>query len=375
MRRLTGVLLGLAASLMGSGSRALAQASPPLVIFYAPDSTSAEARSSRQALEEVARRSATTVIDLSPRAPAPPTAGIELRRGIESYRRFEYKIALGHLERGMAEAAATGGLGLSAAELSDLLIYEALVFGQLGDAARSWDDFVRAATIEPTRKLDPVRFSPRVIETFERAVEAATRDRTSLSLIADSACEAAVDSRSAPIGEPVSLVRGEHYVRITCDGAASYGTKVLVHGEHQELRPTVVPPPMPTEVEVLAEARKRGAESILWCKLVASRRAGTTLTLRLIDLATGKAQGIVVVRLKGGPGDRGAVSGAATRLIEQVTRPPEVLLPPPSRPRRWYKSPWLWTAVGVVVTSAILIPFTVDSSRPVGFDVRVDYPR
>jgi hypothetical protein len=375
MRRLTPVVLGLVASLMGGGSRALAQADPPLVIFHAPDSTSAQARSSRQALEEVARRSATAVIDLSPRAPLPPTAGMELRRGIEAYRRFEYKTALAHLDKGIAEAATTGGLGLSPSELSDLLIYEALVFGQLGDTVRSWDDFVRAATIEPTRKLDPVRFSPRVIETFERAVEAVTKHRASLRVIAKAGCEAWVDSRSALVGEPAPLAPGEHYVRVTCDGSVLYGAKVLVHGEHQELRPTLDRPRAPTDVEVVAEALQRGAGSLLWCKLVASQRAGTTLTLRLLDSTTGKGSGTVVVRLTGEPGDRGAVSAAATRMIEQVTRPPEVLLPPPTRPTRWYKSPWLWAAVGVVVTSAVLLPFTVDSSRPVGFDIRVDYPR
>jgi len=77
------------------------------------------------------------------------------------------------------------------------------------------------------------------------------------------------------------------------------------------------------------------------------------------------------LRLAGNNEDRAAVVGAATRLIE--TRP--ATESPVSRSTPWYRRPWFWAAVGVVATSAALLPFTLESDRANGFDVRVDYPR
>jgi len=375
MSRLCVVLLGsLACCSIGGLGSALAEEPAPLVLFYAAAPDSAPAKTALGALEEVARRRGTVVIDLSPPGEAPALAGTHLRRGIEAYRHFKYDEALGHLEKGVAEASASGARGLSTAELSDLLIYRALALGQIGDAARAWDDFVRAAAVDPTRKLDPVRFSPRVVETFDRAVQAvAGRASVAVRISVADGCEVRVDGRAVAAAASLSLAEGEHYVRVTCTGLVPYGARVLARGERYELRPVLQELRAPTSSRVAAEAAKRGAVQHLWCVLGGSQRGGATLSLRRVLTGNGKSLAGVVLRLGGAPGDRAAVVGAASRLIEPAAKPPPPILPAKATP--WYRRPWFWAAAGVVVTSAVLLPFTFDSSPPTGFDVRLDYPR
>jgi hypothetical protein len=50
---------------------------------------------------------------------------------------------------------------------------------------------------------------------------------------------------------------------------------------------------------------------------------------------------------------------------------------PPRKPQKakWYRSPWLWAAVGAVAATAVILPFTIDGGgaqgtatvRPGGF--------
>jgi len=290
MGRLGACVLGLLACWLAAGSSsARAEGSLPLVFFYAAERESPAATQARGALEEVALRNGSVVIDLSPAADTPSNAGVHLQHGIEAYRRFAYEEALGYLEKGVAEASASGALGLSHSELSDLLIYRALVLGQLGDAARAWDDFVRAATVDPTRKLDPVRFAPRIVETFDRAVQAVVaRPSIPLEVGTGENCAARLDAREVASGTVVTVPEGEHYVRVECEGMVAYGARVMIRGERYTLRPQLQPRRAPTVAEVTKEARTRGADEILWCVLGTAHRGGVTLALRRIEVATGK---------------------------------------------------------------------------------------
>jgi hypothetical protein len=62
---------------------------------------------------------------------------------------------------------------------------------------------------------------------------------------------------------------------------------------------------------------------------------------------------------------------AVAAALERLTSPPPTTPPPVvAAPPRWYERPWVWALAGVVVTSAVLLPFVFDSGAPDGFDVR-----
>ncbi len=373
-RLAAGVLAILACCWTGGLRSARAEEPTPLVFFFTTDLESSYSKMARGALDEVAVRSGTVVIDLSAEISSEGRTDVELQRGIEAYRRFEYEEALGHLDKGLEEASANGALGLSHSGLSDLLIYRALVLERLGDSARSWDDFVRAAVVDPTRKLDPVRFAPHVVETFDRAVQAVVgRVSIPVTIDADAGCEVRFDGRVLGGSASLTVPKGEHYAHVSCDGKAPYGARVLVQGASYVLKPELRPLRAPSRAEVLAEARRRGAMDVLWCVLSTSKRGGATLAMQRIAGATGAVRSAVVLRLSGGDEDRAAVVAAAARLIqdEPIVGP----APRSSRSTPWYKRPWFWAVAGVVATSAVLLPFTLEGGRPTGFDVGVDYQR
>src|SRR5688500_10024013 len=143
---------GLAAiAALVAAPRAAAEPPPPtpLVVFYAAPELGPARIAVRGALGGAAQRRGTAMADLSPPDEPSASAALQLRRAIEAYQDFRYAEALASADSGLTEAAATGGLGLSSADLSDLLLYRALALGERGDATRAWDDFIRAATLDP----------------------------------------------------------------------------------------------------------------------------------------------------------------------------------------------------------------------------------
>jgi tetratricopeptide (TPR) repeat protein len=350
----------------------------PLVIFFAPAPAAAEAAAARGALARLARAEATALVDLSPALPPAPTAPARLRRAIEAYEAFRYDEALGDLDQAIAEAASTGAAGLEPSGLSDLLLYRALCHVQRGDATRAWDDFVRAATADPARLLDPLRFPPRAVEAFQRAV-LAVRAAPTGRLVLDAArtCSAWIDGRAVPAtNEPSSpLPHGEHYLRLECPGLAPYSARFSLATEELALKPDLRPPAQPSERDVIALGRTRGASAVLLAVLSPSAGAPATLRLSLLDVASGSLRGQSFVALAaGGTGDADTTA-AAKRLLDRLTSAATAHPPPPMTSRSpWYRSPWLWGAIGVSLTAAVLLPLTVDVARPAGFDLRPDGP-
>lgn len=358
------------ASAVASAVASGAPASPPLIVFYAP----ADAAATRATLEGTARTRGTAVVDLSPAASPPPAAPQALRRAIEAYHGFAYDDAHTQLQHALAEAARTGALGLSPAELGDAHIYRGLIATEQGDAAVAWDGFVHAATLDPTRRLDPVRFPPRVIETFERAVAAvAAAGQATATVDVDPACTVHLDSRPVQPGDAVPVVPGHHYLRARCPGHAPYGARVLVAGPAQTLRPGLRAAAPPTPATVRPLGRARGADTLLLA--VVSPGAAPTLSMRLVHVDTGRVRGSVVVGLAGA---RAAadVRRAADALIAGMDRTAVIAAPrarpiAPARPTPWYRRPWLWGAAGAAMSAAVLLPFVLDDGGSDGFQVQL----
>ncbi len=327
-------------------------------------------RAARDALDQVARRRGTVLLDLSPRAPAAPTAPESLRRAGEAYRDFRYDAALKLLESAMAEAARTGAAGLSPAELSDLFIDRALVFTQRGDTARAWEDFTAAATLAPTRKLDPVRFSPRVIETFDRAVAAVTADPpVTLAIDAPAACSAFIDGRPTGDQRTVQVRRGEHYARVECPDRPAWGDRVLAQPDGAPVRPALPPEARPDRKAALERARRRGARTAIWA-VVAATNDHPTLSMELVDLARGKTLATVFARI--GSQSAAEIATAADKLIDRIVAPPRPVIV--AGPTHWYERPWVWGIGGVLAASAIILPLTLGNSSAPPIQTNVDYP-
>ena len=368
--------IALAAAVWACGARPAparaqnAQAPPPILLFYAPAGAGDAVRAARDALDQVARRRGTTLLDLSPRAPAAPTAPESLRRAGEAYRDFRYDAALKLLETAMAEAARTGAAGLSPAELSDLFIDRALVFTQRGDTARAWEDFTTAATLAPTRKLDPVRFSPRVIETFDRAVAAVTADPpVPLAIDAPAACAVFVDGRPTGDQRTVQVRRGEHYARVECPDRPAWGDRVIAQPDGAPVRPALPPQARPDRKAALERERRRGARTAIWA-VVAATSDHPTLSMELVDLSRGKTLATVFARI--GAQSAAEIATAADKLIDRIVAPPKPVVV--AGPKRWYERPWVWGVGGMLAALAIILPLTLGNSSAPPIRTNVDYP-
>ena len=355
--------MALGATLVASAARADDRA-PPLVVMDADDPR--VATGARAALAAAAERLGSTLVDLSPTPEPAPEAPAHLRAAIDAYHDFRYPDALASADRGLAEAAATGAAGLSPGDLSDLFIYRALALGEQGDAGRAWDDHVRAATIDPGRVLDAVRFPPRVVETFARAVAAVSAAPTSrFTADVPEGCAVWLDGREITGQRDLTTHAGEHYLRVRCAGREPYGAVILVSGEHHAVAPALRAVSAPSVAAVCALARERGFARVVWASASSAGRA-PLVSLRLYDTARVALLGSAAVGL-GGARAQAALAGA----LERIVAPPPTAPPPvAAAPARWYQRPWVWALAGVVVTSAVLLPFVFDSGAPDGFDVR-----
>ncbi len=347
----------LAAAIGWSSAAARAQPrapeGPPLVVFHA-DPVDAAAQKARTALAGAAERLGAALIDVSPAPEPAPGAPLHLRRAIEAYHDFRYAEALTSADAGVAEATRTGADGLSATDLSDLLIYRALAYTEQGDAARAWDDFVRAAALDPSRKLDPVRFSPRVVESFGRAVKSVLATPPAiLAVTLPDACRVTVDGRDTSGQRALTVMRGEHYLRAVCPGQERYGAVVLVAAERQEVVPPLRARAVVDAAAARAMARDRGIARVVW-----STVGGGLLTLQLYAGNAVRPRSSIAVK----QADEAAIGRALERMVAPPAVPLVVQKPPPPTP--WYKKPWVWGVAGAVVASAIFIPFVVNQSDP-----------
>ncbi len=369
MRRPLAAVAAVAAHLAVSPAGATEPA--PILYYWAASDAPPAAAEARAALDDLARRRGTALVDRSPAAREPPRAPLHLRRAIEAYQAFRHDEALALLERALAEAADTGAAGLTPSELSDLLIYRALVHEQRGDQPRAWDDFLGAAVVDPSRRLDPVRFSPRIVESFARATQKVTAEPTEALVIdAPAACGVFIDGRSETPGQPIPLRRGEHYLRADCAGMLPWAERITIDGA-RTVRPALVTERPPADRELVADARTRGARTLI--AVTASAGAGpATVLLRLIDGATGKERARAVMRLDRGRGT--AVAAAAERMIDDVVRPAAEA--GPSEP--WYRSWQAWTWVGGGVVAGALAGFllvrAVDAPAADSWTARLPIP-
>jgi hypothetical protein len=335
------------------------------------------------------------VIDV-PAPPPPRTTTETLKLSIVKTIKLSFDEAQAELDAAAAEVAATGGAGLSTADLSDLYLYRGMATARASwkspaapesaneARTRAFADYVRAAILTPDRALNPRELPPQVVADFARAVEEARRrPLKTLTVRGDVDAEVSFDG-AAPIpvrgGVTIHDVKfGEHLLAVTELGRAPWGKQFTVDQDSGD--ETIPPrPALGLDDAVAADhARRMGARFAL----VAERKPGpgATLELRLIDL-TGKQRDGALLSTTGD--ERGTIDAAVMRLDEQARRivqlelgagvvappvvatpapPGTILLAPPRKratfqedPAAWARDRWpLLTAVGVVVGAAVVL--------------------
>lgn len=338
----------------------------PLLLLSGPHK---DTRFLAAAMDAIARRDGGAFVDLSIEPPPPPTAPAELGRAVAAYQEFDYGRAIQHLTIAFSEIASSGVRSVSNSELCDLYIYRALVRNAQGDSSKSWDDFVQAALIDPTRHLDAVRFSPSVAASFERARKAVIEGPVHLLSVGRTGdCSLVVDGLERGGATPVSLRAGRHFLQLTCSGYQQYSESILLDKD-LALHPKLERPKPPSTRDAIAVANERGFRHVAYVQVSFARPVNTAVFSLLA--VNGDELGRTSMTLTATSEDGAVAMGALSRLLDVLTpvkiAEPLVIV----SPRSWYQSPWLWAAAGVVATSAVLLPFALQSQPSTGFRIEL----
>ncbi|HEU5056007.1 MAG TPA: hypothetical protein VFU21_05760 [Kofleriaceae bacterium] len=358
---MTVLLLALA----GVGPAYAQPASGPSVVLFwsSAGQADADARAALlPAVERAARAAGAVAADLSPAAPPVPATADMVARAIAAYDGMRFTDAAYELDRAAVAAAEHGGRGLSRDQLVDLFLYRALARTEAGNTAGAWDDFVRAATLDPTRLLDPARFRPSAVKSFTLAVEQVKkRAAVALDVSAPAGSKVVVDGR--PTGRDrvsENLLPGEHYVWVERPAAAPFARVVTLAAATQVAVPEDAARP-PGDAELARRAARLGSGPLL---AVALRREGGVGLVELRSVGPRGATLRGVLRL--GPSPEASARDLERSVLRalramrgelaRAARPATVTAPPRER---WYKNRWLWLGVGVVATAAALSPFVL----------------
>jgi hypothetical protein len=394
-------------------ARAAAADEPTLVhpIFaQLPDAPEEDA--ARQAFTAAAGRyqlRPVEIVDVP--APPAPRAPDALHLGILHAQQQAFAEALRELDTAAAEVAATGGAGLSTAELGDLYLYRAMATARADwnakaatppteERTRAYADYLRAATMAPDRAASPTELPPQVVADFQRAVEE-IHHRPRGTLVIKGSADAQIALDDGPlmrIAGSISfrdLTFGEHLVRAEELGYAPWGATVSFGQATLEVLIPARAPLALDDATAAAHARRMGARFAL----VAQPKGGpgTPVEVRLVDAATGALRDAALTSTSA---QGGQVDAAVMRLDEEARRlaleqqtaanapgsspstppatagaplqlgPPLLLAQPPARarfsadPPAWARDHWpLLTAVGAVLLTAIVLGAAVSSDR------------
>ncbi len=370
MLRQTAVLFALLLGLPSAGeaqeTEEVAQVGAPLLLLAGPHQ---ETRFLAAAMEDIARRDGGAFMDLTIKPRPLPTAPAELARAVAAYQEFDYGRAMKHLTNAFDEIASSGVHSVSNSELCDLYIYRALVRNAQGDSSKSWDDFVQAALIDPTRHLDAVRFSPSVAASFERARKAVVEGPThSLSVEVVGDCSFVVDGLERNVQTPVSLRAGRHFIRIACAGYQEYSEALLLDKD-LHLQPALERPTIPSGREAVALASDRGFHHVAFVRVPLAQPINTA-RFSLLD-KNGKEIGRTSMTLSASSEDKSLAMTALSRLLDSLApaknSDPLVVV----EKRSWYQTPWFWAAAGVVAATAVLLPFALQDQPGAGFRIEL----
>ncbi|MGE0551072.1 MAG: hypothetical protein AB7O24_17640 [Kofleriaceae bacterium] len=345
-------LLPFLAVIAAYPSAANARPTADVVVVWAPGADI-------KPVEAAGRNAGAAVIDRSPVIHVKRETAALIQRGITEYQNTNFDRALELLDEARATADKTGAADLSQTELSDLFLYRGLAKLAKQDAT-SWDEFVNAVTVAPTRVLNAAQFSPTAVDQLTRARAAVLeRPKATLVIAVPIGCTAAIDgitlstlpSASALPGAGIPRPLGPHWVNVTCIDRAPWGARVELASD-ATITAANLPLVPPALDELLIQARTMGAQAF-----VVAEVTGRIGTVRLIGI-------------DGRERDRRTVT--VVDDLKPLAATIKTMLAPEAE-RRWYRSRWVWAASAAVIAAAIAIPITaavMDDDRPTSATLR-----
>ncbi len=293
-------------------------------------------------LEAAARDAGVAVIDRSPAAKAARETSATIARAIAEFDALHTDNAAKLLDEAKNEVDRTGAADITQNALSDLFLYRARVASERSDTAAAWDAFTTAIIVAPTRVIDPGRVSPSVRAELDRARTAvASRPKAALVVSALAGCRVMIDGAPAT---QAPYVIGPHWVHVSCADREPWGTRVELVAADTRIQAGNAPIEAPTDEELLVQARAVAAKAF-----VGVRVQGGVAQLRLVSV-DGRELDRRSVRIERDLGP--AASALKSLLVEKGVSVVK---------DRWYRSPWFWAGVGVVVGAGIAIPFALSA--------------
>jgi hypothetical protein len=344
----------------------------PLVLFWtSPSRLDAEARPLLvAAVNSGAAAAGARVLDLSPGAASPPDTAARVARAVTAYDAMRFPEAGSELDAAAATAAETGAWGLSRDGLVDLFLYRALAKTEAGDEAGAWGDFVRAATLDPARILDPARFRPTAVKSFARAVqEVLARAPVALDVRAPAGSRIHIDGRSTGRDQVSErLLPGEHFVWVERPSAPPFARTITLAVPLDLVVPEDAARP-PDDGELRRRAARLGAGAPLVVAL--SRQDGVAVVeLRSLEQSGGVMRGAVRLGPSPAAHARDLRQAVAAALRDLPSMPGVVGLgqAPAARAEPWYQNKWVWLAAGAVGALLAASPLLLDSSDSTAID-------
>jgi PEGA domain-containing protein len=283
----------------------------------------------------------------------------EARRQSEQ---FEEAKALATLDR--AETAYRRAPQIDVKPMLDLLLLRARIQFDVGKTAAARETLRRVAALDPTHKLDPGEFEPRLLSLWQTERKATAKTQGAITVEG----EGQVMIDGSPRGNaPQTLVlpAGEHFVALGAPGRTPVvETVILRNGDTRTVRP---PPPRegrrdpPPAPDVREAARTSGAKAIVESRL-RRERDRMVLESRLVDTASGR----VLATASGPPEQIAGAFATALRPVANTHVPDDHKADDDGPGSPFYTRWWFWTAIGVVIVGGAVAAFALSSSDNVG---------
>jgi hypothetical protein len=336
--------------LLWLGTAAAAQAAEPgtVAIFWAPPANPPADSNARAAFADAARSLGARFIDATPPPASTPEPSLvpSLEAAKAAYAKFAFPDAISRLNALERLVERSGGGDLDRRQLSEIFFYRGLA--KLETAAEdTWDDLVHAARLDPTRVVDPARFPPRAVSTFNRAAaEAAQAPRAELTLEVPEQSTIRIDGAAGSATSSVTL--GPHLVSIAADAYEPWTGVVSVTNLRTRFSPPLRAHQPPQGDRLLALAGPSQPRRLLLGALE-RRASGWQFTLRDITLPDGRfvSDSITLGEVP--------TAAAVQALVHRVS-------PPPAR-RSW----GVWAIAGgaiLAIGASIAFALARDGASP-----------
>jgi hypothetical protein len=285
----------------------------------------------------------------------------EARRQSEQ---FDESRALATLDR--AETAYRRAPRVDIRPMLDILLLRARIQFDVGKTIAARESLRRAAALDPSLRLDPGEYEPRLLALWQSERKAAAKTQASLSVEGEG--QVMIDgSQRGMAPQTLSLPAGEHFLALGVPGRMPVVEAVQLRvGESRTLKPPAPREPSRYEqrsaktAELREAARAGGAQALVECRLRRGRNR-MLLDARLIDVASGR----VLASAMGPPEQIGSALASAMR---PSTVEPAASTPAPSSKDESSTSPplyarwWFWTIIGAAAAGSVAAVLTLRSS-------------